>query len=408
VFSRLISAIPFKHRHQLVVPIILSVALVFPAVTQAQWDIAPSIGAGYQYDDNPILIGDTTLGDSVNGYLLEADAEILYNSQLTEFSLTPRVLVSRYDEISELDSEDYFVDLDYLYTGQRSRFRVRGYYGDESTRTAERSGVDFNVDDPADIPDDNSGRVLNTENRQRIQLRPFWSYKMGQRSVLRIGANYLDVSYDENIFQFNSDYDQTRATAGADFNYSERSAFTIDGYYRENYFARDDRNYSGYGATVGINRSLTEQSRFIFNVGMDSSEDAAGEKQNNTIGGISYIRNMETSRFLASYRRAITGSGSGVLSVRDSININLTRNLSEKFLISAGVSAYQTEAVDTDTVGDFDERDYIQFRALFGWNLTRVFAIELDYSYTNIDRASLPSDADSNQINLWFRYRALR
>ena len=405
--SRLASELLFTNRLRFVLVFLVTGCAFHPTATLAEWRVAPSIGAGSQYDDNPALFTGSTSSSSVNGYQLEADAVFAYSSPLTDFSLTPRVLLIKYDEFSALDSDDYFLNFKYDYTGQRSRFRMRGAYGDESTRTAERSGVDFQVDDPDEIPDDSSGRVLSTAHRQRVQFVPEWSHQMGQRSLFSIGANYVDVTYDDSILQFNTDYRQTSGKVGFNYNWSERSAVTLDAYYRENYFAVVDRDFSGYGATIGVNRSLSEKARFIIKVGIDNTEDENGFKQANPIGSISLVRNMQTSRILASYRRTVTGSGSGQLSVRDSVNLNYTYNFSEKFSIGTGLSAYQTQALTEDFV-NFDERDYLQFRMLFSWNLTRVFAIDLDYAYTNIDRASLPSDADSNLVNLWFRYRAVR
>jgi hypothetical protein len=112
---------------------------------------------------------------------------------------------------------------------------------------------------------------------------------------------------------------------------------------------------------------------------------------------------LETSRFIANYRRTVSGSGSGVLSVRDSVSLNLTREISAKLSLGAGVSAYQTRALENGTTS-FDDRDYFQIRGLLSWKLTPALAIDIDYSYTNIDREDFPSDADSNLIRLWFRY----
>jgi hypothetical protein len=407
MFSRLVTDILFSDRRRFVSVIAVTVLTFHPVATLADWRISPSISAGVQRDDNPALFVRSSFDSSVHGYLLEADANFVYRSPLTEFSLTPKVLVSKYDEFSVLDSDDYFLDFNYNYTGQRSRFRMRGSFGDESTRTAERSGVDFAIDDPDAIPDDNSGRVLSTAHRQRLQLAPVWSSKVGQRSSIRIGANYVDVNYDNSILQFNTDYRQIRGIAGFQFDISERSAVTLEAYFRENQFDEIDTEFSGVGAAIGINRRLSENARFIVNVGIDDSEDDTGGKQTNPIGTISLVRNMQTSRILASYRRTVTASGSGELSVRDSVNVNYTYNFSEKFSIGTGLSAYQNQSLAED-IENFDERDYLQFRMLFSWNLTSVFAIDLDYAYTYIDRSSLPSDADSNLVNLWFRYRAVR
>ena len=85
---------------------------------------------------------------SVTGYLMEADADFAYKTPVTGFSIIPRILVRRYDGESDLNSEDYFLDLDYGHNTERSQFRFRGNYGNESARTAEKSGVDFEIEDP--------------------------------------------------------------------------------------------------------------------------------------------------------------------------------------------------------------------------------------------------------------------
>jgi hypothetical protein len=382
---------------------IVVVGLVLPPSAFAQWRVEPSIGAGFEYDDNPSLNTGAASGSSVNGYLVEADAAFIYDSPLTDFSVTPSVLIRRYDKSSNLDSDDFFLDLNYSYTGERSQFRVRGVYGDESARTAERAGVDLEIEDPDEIPDDESGRVLGTEKRQRVHLSPEWSYQTGPKSRVHIGANFIDVSYDDRLTSLYTGYDEIRGIAGMEYNWSERSAITIDGYYKESYFDALDRDFSGFGATAGVDNSLSEQTRLIMNIGIDSTEDSRGDKETNPIGEISLIRNMETSRMFASYRRTVSGSGLGAISVRDSVALNFTRDISEKFSVGGGVRAYKTSALASDDPA-FNEQDYLQFRTSLSWNLTRAWSIDLDYIYTNIDRESLASDADSNVVNLWFRY----
>ena len=151
------------------------------STAEANWRVVPAVGIGFQYDDNASLLPDSAADTSVNGYLLDAEAQFIYETQLTNVSLVPSVLLNRFDE-SLLDSEDYFLDMTYKYAGQRSTFEIWGTYADESVRTAERANVDLDVEDPELIPDDNSGRVLFAENRQRLKFRPRWSLKTGERS----------------------------------------------------------------------------------------------------------------------------------------------------------------------------------------------------------------------------------
>ena len=358
-----------------------------------------------EYDDNATLEAGPGLETQVNGYVLDANLRMVNETPVSNFSFVPRVLLNRYDE-SDLDSNNYFADLNYSYTGQRSSFSVWGVYGDESVRTAERAPVDLNVDNPDQIPDDNSGRTFQNENRNRIQLRPQWSYKTGQRSSVELGVDYINVAYDKAASILLSDYDQLTGSASLSYGFSPVSAFRFGGYYRTNHFDVLDRDLTGYGASVGLNHSISERSRFVINVGMDSTEDSLGDNQNNVIGDISLIHDMETSRVLVAYRRSVVGNGNGVLTLRDSFNLTYTRQVTERFSIGGGASAYHSTAVG-DNSANLD-RDYLELRALFTWNLTRKVSVDLDYRYTNIDRALQTSSADSNRVNLWFRYTGLQ
>lgn len=387
----------------LTLAIVLAVSISHPSTAEANWRVVPAVGIGFQYDDNASLLPDSAADTSVNGYLLDAEAQFIYETQLTDFSLVPSILLNRFDE-SLLDSEDYFLDMTYKYTGQRSMFEIWGTYADESVRTAERANVDLDVEDPELIPDDNSGRVLFAENRQRLKFRPRWSLKTGERSSFRIGANYIDVTYDNTVSQFLIDYSQLSGDVTFETEVSERSAFLLNGYYRENDFSIASSDFSGYGATVGLNRSLSERTRFIANVGAESSEDDFGANETNTVGDVSLIHKSQTSQFLASYRRSISGSGTGILSLRDSVNLNFTRKLSPKVSIGAGVAAYSTSALDAASAS-VEDRDYIQLRARLSRKFTRVFSVDLDYRYTSIDREISSADAESNRVDLWFRYR---
>ena len=387
--------------------VFLGLSLIASPATNAQWSVTPSIAAGLEYDDNPSLNSGLTSITDVFGYALEADASFSYSSPLTDFSFTPRYLGTKYDEFSELDSNDWLLNLDYLYTGERSTFSFRGSYADEAIRRAERSDVDFDVDDPTDIPDDQSGRVLGSENRQRLQFVPDWYYQIGQRSLIRLGANYLDVSYDRSSNTLLADYTDARGLFTFEHDWTQRNTIAVDAYYRENDFARISGKLTGQGITLGIVRNLSENSRFVIKAGIDSTEDEFGSDQTNPIGEISFSHRLRVSRVLAAYRRTISGSGSSELSVRDTISLLLSRGLSDKFTISGGVQAYQTSALDDNAVNN-DEQKYLQLRLLFVYNISPTFSIDLDYRYTDLDRELTVTNAESNLVNLWFRYRALQ
>jgi hypothetical protein len=119
---------------------------------------------------------------------------------------------------------------------------------------------------------------------------------------------------------------------------------------------------------------------------------------------MSLVRQLQTIELLAQYRRNISGGGSGTVSSRDEINLYLTRELNERISAGLGVRAYATNALEGD-VANFDERDYVQLRAQFIWNLTRKWFIEADYRYTFLNRQLIGESANSNDVSIWLGYR---
>ena len=116
------------------------------------------------------------------------------------------------------------------------------------------------------------------------------------------------------------------------------------------------------------------------------------------------MRRLQTITFLAQYRRGISGGGAGTLSSRDEINLNLTRRLNERISAGLGVRAYATNALEGDVV-NFDERDYVQMRAQFIWNLTRTWFIDVNYRYTFLNRQIIGESANSNDLTIWLSWR---
>ena len=392
-------------KHLASLTIVLAISSL-PAA-HAQWSFEPAISAGFQYDDNLNLNSSPGADTSDESYAVEVEAVIANKSELSEFKIIPRLSWNRFNDFSSLDSDDQFVRFDYSYTGQKSKFRFRGNYSDETVRTAERLDSDLDIEDLIEVPSDDSGVVLGNADRQRIRLLPYWSNQMTQKSLIGIQLEYSDVSYDGELAVTRNDYKNSGALVFYEHTLSPRNKFVLGGSVHRYESEGDTEDNTGYSFTAGLRRAISETTALNLNVGVDSTEDDVGDDQENVVGDISLTRRFETTKFLAAYRRNISGGGSGNQSVRDTVILNLTRELGERSKLGIGVRAYQTESLDNDATG-FDERDYLQLRALYTLNITRKFAVDFDYRYTDIDRESIPGSEDSNRFNLWFRYRWVR
>ena len=270
-------------------------------------------------------------------------------------------------------------------------------------RTGERADVDFDVEDPDEIDDDDSGRVGARDRRIRWDVQPEWDFTLSDTSKVQLRLRYRDVDYDETEVTRLVDYNSTWARARYSRRLSERNTgiFEIGGLWYDADEA--DNDSSSYGFRTGLRRRLSEKTSFEILGGAGNSEQAEGGNHTNYLARVNVVRRLETIRLLAQYQLRINCSGSGTLTTRDQINLAVRRQLSDLLFAGLGVVAYQTSSVEDDV--EFDERAYLQLRSQFGWRLTRTMNLEANYRYTLIDRDDDDESANSNAITLWLRYR---
>ncbi len=382
--------------------IALAIVVAAPATHAQEFRIEPVLRAGYESDDNANLNILTVEEADISGTLLEAAARFSYNSPTSTFSATPTILDRNYGE-EDFDATEEFLDLRYRYTGQSSRFWFRGNYASELARTAERLDTDFDIEDPDEIPDDTTGLVQIRGDRERIELLPRYSYQLSDASSIGFDVRYSDVSYEEQFAGLLNDYENTRANIRYSRDWSERTTAVFRATYRT-YQASGSDSVSGYGVAGGIERRLSYKTNLRIVAGLENTETTGGDSEIDPVGEITLTRQLETIRLLAQYRRVVSGGGSGNLTNRDVININFTRDLTEKVGAGIGVRAYSTKS-RRNTGATFDERDYVQLRAQFVWNFTPTFQLEANYRYTVLDRQLIGESANSNNISLWLNWR---
>ena len=385
-----------------IVVLVFVLVLAAPAIYAQQHSLEPVVRAGYEVDDNATLSILTITEADISGLLVEGSARYGYRSPKTKLTATARILDRNYGE-EDFDATEEFFDFRYDYTGQSSRFRFNANYANELTRTAERVDTDFDVEDPIEIPDDDTGNVFISDKRQRINLYPSYTYDISDVSTVGFDILYSDVAYDRQFAGLLNDYTNARANLNFGHSWSARST-AVYGVTARRYEADGSEAVSGYGINGGFETLLSEKTTLRMIVGLENTETFDGDGEIDPVGEITLIRRLETIRLLAQYRRVVSGGGTGSLTARDMININFTRDLTELVSAGIGVRAYSTKS-RIEGAGTLDERDYVQLRAAVVWNLSRTFAIEANYRYTVLDRVNLGESANSNNVTVWFNWR---
>jgi hypothetical protein len=389
-------------------PIALCIAICvtgLPDTAGAQgWQLGPVIRFGVESDDNATLNIRTDEEVSLSGLMIDARADVEYSSAKTSFSIQPRVTLRNYPDDPDFDSDDFFVRSDFSHEMQSTTIGFRAFFEQQSVRTAERAVSDPEIEDPDDITDDETGRILRFGDRNKWRISPNWSYEFSRISSIGVDVDYIDVQYD-NVFEgLLEGYTDTRLNVTYRRSFSAVSTGLLMVTGRTYDPELDENDITGYGVLAGFEYSLSQKMRLRAMFGIEETDQSGFDYDREPVGFITLIRNLETIRMSAQYRRSVTGSGSGRLSVRDSIFLNFGRRLNERISAGLGVRAYNSEEGRAGIT--LEERTYIQLRSSFEWYLSRAWVIEADYRYTvNDPGPEVGERANSNQVNLWIVYQ---
>lgn len=383
-----------------------AVLLLPLTTTQAQeWRLEPEVRLGAEYDDNARLRSQEDQIQEIDGYILEGSLGIGYNTQRSSLKVTPRLRSRVYDETPDVDSDDQFVDFDYDFEGLKSEFRINSSYDREAVRTAERSDADPDIDDPDDIPTDDSGLVFTNDQRQRFRFSPQWQYELTERLSIGAQYTYIDVTYDDAISTFLKDYQDQRIEASLGRMFTERTRGYIGVGARRYENDEGTNDVDGYGAVLGVESDVSQTTTFQAEVGYENTEnDATGDSDSSIVGNVNLVRRLETVTMLAQYQRNVAASGSGKVSARDTLNFNLKKQFTERVSAGLGVRAYKTDGIGDQAV-TVEDRDQLEFRAEFAVALSRAFSVEADLRHTQLERSGAEGSADSNSIILWLVYK---
>ena len=364
----------------------------------------PIVRVGGVYDDNATLNIRTDQEVELSGLLFDASAGILYGSDRTNFDFTPRVIVRRFDE-SNFDSDDFFLSSAFEHVAARAgTFGFRTRYDTQTVRTAERATSDLDVEDPDEITEDDTGRVILEGTRDRVRFSPYWNKRLSDVSMLRTRVDYIDVGYDDVLTGTLVDYDDARLSVTYARGFSDVNTAIVTATGRTFDTSAVDRDLSGFGVMAGFNHKFSENTDVTAMVGFEESDQPGSSIDPTVVGELTLIRRFETIRMFARYKRSVNSSGAGLLSVRDALNVSFRRRLSEKLTAGLGIRAYQTGSIDGAI--SLDDREYVQLQSNFQLYLSRSMLLEMSYRYTISDRSTAIGErANSNQVNVWFVYQ---
>ncbi|MBC8026523.1 MAG: hypothetical protein H7Y89_11050 [Steroidobacteraceae bacterium] len=390
------------HKPDLRRAILAALALGLPcgAWADVAWEFTPTVEAGYLIDDN-YRLAQAGSEIEVSGPLVDAELAMRTLTQRGEFSFTPRVRSTYFPDETDLDSTDYFGALEWLHNGQRVTSRVRGDFALQDVVNSEQpdAGVDTDLGE-VDIGD--GGRVLTRNERMRFAVRPDFRFDLSPRKEIQIGAIYTDVSYDDQIEGAQVDFNLKELTAGLVSRINERSTLTtrVRG-------AQFDIETLGttdsYGAELEWSTRSVSETRTFLRAGAQNVSLPSGADETAWIagGGINWIAGR--NELLADIVRSVAPSSAGVVITRDQLRMRLTRAMTPRLELLAGLRGIHDDEVDDASA--FTARSYATADLGLQWRWQEEFAFRIaaDYTWQEFDGGE--DDANSTGAMLSVIYQ---
>jgi hypothetical protein len=372
----------------------------------AEWEMNPRIEAGYLYDDNYRLAVEGGEVD-VSGPLLDAAMEFRALSEVSEFSLTPRIRATYFPDNSDLDSVDYFTDLNWERRGQRVTSRLRGEVAQQDVVSSEQPTVDTGGDlGEPDLGD--AGRVLVENRRLRASLRPSFSFDVSERREMTLEGGYTHVSFDEQISEAQVDYDVADVAAGLLTRLSERNSFTTR--LRAARYDIDNRAEvsNGFGAELQWDRLSIAETRSYLRLGAQQVELVDGETEVAWLAGAGMNFLVGRNELFLDASRSVGPSSAGVLVSRDQLRLRWTRAFSPRMSLLAGLRGTHDEDLDDSVTSTFTARSYATGDLGLQWRWQEEFTLRVAYDYTWQEFDDALVDATSSGAMVSITYEPLQ
>jgi hypothetical protein len=369
----------------------------------ADWSYEPRVALSAEYDDNNRMT--TVSGEEVEVYGPKLDARLVMRGSTpqTTFTLTPQVVFTKYIEGDEDDLENYYLRMGLDHQAERMSAFLNARY--TSVVTVGRffpsgAGEDPVLGEPD--PGENVPSVASVNREDRFAVAPGVTFEITQRQVLELGAEYLDVAFDEQL-PGDVDYDDISLYANYRFRTSEMSTLALLTTF-EKYDPVDDDPTDYYSLSGEWARNWSETTKAYVRAGasfVDSNSVTGGSNSGSSSGfsgGVGVEWTYQVTRLFADVNQYLDPNSEGQLVNRTQLRMGVARDLSQKTILTFGLRGINDDAPPGDNT--FRGQKYVAADVGFRWLMARQWALFGGYTYRWKDREDAADSATANALSL--------
>jgi len=357
-----------------------------------KWYFEPNVNARIGYNDNVQL----STGSEMKTYTsdITANAALGFRTNVSDVSITAKMIDRRFDDNAYLNTNNQFLTLDSSYKSGLNLYGLGANYQRESTRTSEF--------DYSGYSDTNKLKITKS-------VSPYWGRTLTERTSLRIGGSFTDVTYEDADLTGLSDYTYKSTYTSLQHQLSERTS--VQGVVSKSLYTSDSTEFDTTSIQLGLNHLFSE----TFSVNMllgpsyTKSKFITGgtEEELSSVGrliDIGFNKRFELGSLSGSLNSSESAGGEGKMTKKTALNLSMRRKLSNRTTLYLSGSAQMNESGGGVTDAS-SERTYYSFEPRLSWKATPWWTITGSYRYRESEYTSSDAGpAKSNAIYINLQY----
>lgn len=357
---------------------------------RAETSVTAEAGMAVEYNDNLRLAVEDEQ-DAV-GRSVSLGARFFLAGPERDIRIAPSLRAQRYAGASELDDDDYFLDVGAEQRFEYSTLSLRGNYYRDTPLTGDVG---------------TTGLVEIGVRRERAGVRPAWMLELSPRSKLNLGLGYDEVRYArDTVIGSTVDYEVASATAGyvRELAQGEELGVTLS---VQRLDAPEISNRADHqGAQLDYASALADRLHLSATLGYQRSRFEQGTgpavEDSGALFDLRLIREGEYHAASLGLTRSIEPSGTGTLMRSDDLSLSARAELTPA--LTASLSLLWSDRTDLQGIDPASDRRVEQVQAGVSRSLSE--RVSLSALYRFIRQRLEPGDAvaDSNALVFTLTY----
>jgi opacity protein-like surface antigen len=376
----------------------------------ADWHWDPQLIVAGNYDTNYGL--DTGAGGqnvSVAGTIVNASLDASIADPTTKFEITPRLRSVYYPGHSQDQANDQFVDSHFEHEWQTVNFALNEYYWRQDMLRSYLPSTIIGTPLGQGTGGGDIGAINERIRQDFLLLNPTATFELGPRERLDVQAQYLNVSYSNQIPNQRQDFKDYTGGLGFEFAITPRSTLTFRGTASQ-LIPGSGSNANTYGAEGEWDYHLSERMQSYARLGVDHTtfdQNIYGQSSATSFaGGLGISRKFVRDDLFVDLMRSLSPSSFGEIVVRDELRLRLEHKFGPRSSGYVGLRGIKEQALGTG-IG-FSGQRYGQGALGFEWRIFRQFSIISEYAYTSLKTDNIPGTAGSNSVTISLDYQPHR